>query len=434
MLEDVMNHPAIVVVAFNRPESLKRLLISIAAARYPHGSVDLLISIDHSDVQPEIIAIAESFEWCHGNKQVLRKGSRAGLRSHILDCGDLTSQFGSIILLEDDLYVSPYFYEYTVAAQKFFNDDPRVAGVSLYSHGYNETANLAFHPFDDGFDNFYIQLPSSWGQSWTATQWNAFRQWYGSHLNEPITNEDKVPADVVAWPETSWKKYFTKYMATQNLYFSYPRKSLTTNFMDPGTHHKKTFTHLQMPLQETGQSYSFASVDESGALYDGHVEPLVISLTRDHETLSAYAHDLTIDLYGVKPISQIDTKYVLTRKPTGKALMSWGRTLKPHERNVTHNIDGDDIRLCETMNCDYEAPLQLFKEANYFHNLSPQMHQILNEPDPNDIQFGKFEKLAREIRYRIVLMKRPVSVRDTRIGWIVTRFVGAIRRVLNRST
>jgi hypothetical protein len=150
--------------------------------------------------------------------------------------------------------------------------------------------------------------------------------------------------------------------------------------------------------------------------------------------LSAYAHDLTIDLYGVKPISQIDTKYVLTRKPTGKALMSWGRRLKPHERNVTHNIDGDDIRLCETLNCDYEAPLQLFKEANYFHNLSPQMHQILNEPDPNDIQFGKFEKLAREIRYRIVLMKRPVSVRDTRIGWIVTRFVGAIRRVLNRST
>ena len=50
---------AIVVVGYNRPAEMMRLLKSICDADYTSIFVDLIISLDFSDKQADLIAIAE---------------------------------------------------------------------------------------------------------------------------------------------------------------------------------------------------------------------------------------------------------------------------------------------------------------------------------------------------------------------------------------
>ena len=85
-----MHHPAIVVVTYNRPDSLKRLLGSLSKARYPDG-VPLVISIDGGDShEEEVVKIAGEFPWPHGKKEVICHEKNLGLRKHILTKVDVT--------------------------------------------------------------------------------------------------------------------------------------------------------------------------------------------------------------------------------------------------------------------------------------------------------------------------------------------------------
>ncbi|MBK8698381.1 MAG: hypothetical protein IPN29_02055 [Saprospiraceae bacterium] len=76
-------------------------------ARYV-AKVTLVISIDMSDDEV-VYALVDSFLWPHGDKRVIKRERRLGLKEHVWVCGNLTTTYGSIIMLEDDLVVSPIF-------------------------------------------------------------------------------------------------------------------------------------------------------------------------------------------------------------------------------------------------------------------------------------------------------------------------------------
>ena len=110
---------AIVVVTYNRAESLKRLLQSLAKADYRGRSrIPLIISVDKSNSEACAKA-AEEFSWEYGEKRVIRQVERLGLKRHILECGAYSREYDGIIMLEDDLVVAPDFYEYAVRALEF---------------------------------------------------------------------------------------------------------------------------------------------------------------------------------------------------------------------------------------------------------------------------------------------------------------------------
>ena len=106
---------AVIVVGYNRPDSLRRILQSLAKAQYDYTEIPLRISIDHSGME-EVVRAAEEFEWKHGEKKVVYHPRRLGLRSHIISCGDLTEEYGAVMILEDDLYVSPDYYNFAAQA------------------------------------------------------------------------------------------------------------------------------------------------------------------------------------------------------------------------------------------------------------------------------------------------------------------------------
>ncbi|MDH5525727.1 MAG: glycosyltransferase [Nitrospirota bacterium] len=333
--------PAIVVAAYNRPDALVRLLGTLAQAAYPEEPVTLVISIDKSDTDA-VATAARAFDWRFGPKRIIEHPENLGLREHILACGDLSLEYGGVIVLEDDLLVSPAFYRYTMDAQDSYRDDPRIAGISLYCHTLVPYLARPFSPVPDLGDVFFIQFASSWGQAWSATQWSAFRQWYGD--GKGVSKDDPLPDSVIAWPDSSWLKRFIKYMVESDRYFVFPRVSLTTNTGEPGTHFLSTTLMFQVPLAREGTPFRFQSLDSAVAVYDAHFEILPDRLNRLTGRLRGY--DYAVDVHGSKDLSKVAAEYVLTTRRSNTARMGFGLRMKPEVANVIYGIEGEDLILC----------------------------------------------------------------------------------------
>lgn len=361
--------PAIVVVAHNRPHSLRRLLRSIERTTFDRR-VDLVISIDKSDNR-EVEQVAGEFHWPHGSKRVQLLSEHLGLKRHVLRCGDLTEEFGSIIMLEDDLFVSPYFHRYSCQALDFYATDPDIAGIALYSHRYNETAGLGFRALEDETDVFFAQVPCSWGQCWTDVQWHEFRSWLADDPGTSNSPDLRVPPDVLQWPATSWKKHFFRYLVATNKYFVYPRTSLSTNFADTGVHHRRSHRFLQTPLLIRPKEFRFLAPSRSLAVYDAFLEILPERLVQLASQLRG--REFSVDFYGTKPIQILDRPHVLTARACGEREASYGRELKPIELNICYEIEGQDIALTQASSCDIKSKPRERPDVAYFHDLSTRL-------------------------------------------------------------
>jgi hypothetical protein len=339
--------PAIVVVAYQRPRCLDRLLTSIARADYSgYESITLIISIDRGDY-PEVLQVAKNFNWEFGEKKIIQHSTNIGLKKHILFCGDLTKQYEAVIILEDDLFVSPGFYDYTCQALEYFQNLNYVSGISLYSYCYNEYARIRFIASDDGFDNYFLQSASSWGQSWTKYQWQEFRNWYDINSEILIAENEMLPEMVINWSsERSWKKHFIRYMVAENKYFVIPRISLTTNFAEVGDHMSSLTNNYQTSLILNKKTWNFSNLKQSKSIYDVYFEMTSACLKKNN--LAFNNCDFECDLYGIKQINKIKTKYLLTIRDTSKIIASYDLKLIPHELNLIYELEGDFFNLIET--------------------------------------------------------------------------------------
>lgn len=357
------NLPTIVVIGYNRPKSLSRLLASLSKAHYPAGDIRLVISLDNSGTL-EPLRVAEAYDWPHGEKRVIYREKRMGLRNHVLACGDLTEEYGDVLVLEDDLFVSPHFYEYTAKALAFYADEPRVAGISLYSQQFNQTANLPFTPIDDGeSDVHFMQLAASWGQAWSRSHWQGFRQWLEGNGTD-ISRIDGIPGDIRSWPESSWLKLYNAYIISRDLYFVYPYRSLTTNFGDPGEHFYIASSRFQVPIQQQRIDYQFPRFDASLAVYDAFCELSPGTLKRLNPKLAN--HDFTVNLFGCKPCRS-GLQLTRTTKP---GLCSFSLSMKPMELSVLHDVAGEGISLIDTAEVDpatLSAPRTQYDTYRFFY-------------------------------------------------------------------
>ena len=257
--------PAIVVVTYNRIKSLKRLLKSIENAYYTDKDVPLIISIDRSDINKDIVKVAEDFEWIHGEKTIVQHEVNIGLRKHIIECGDYSRKYGAVIILEDDLVVAPNFYNYACEAQQYYKDDDRIAGVALYSHEWNGYIRKGFLPVVKNGDVYFGQFSVTWGQCWSEKQWDEFKIWYDKHPNLEL--QDNMPKNIYNWSEKSWGKYFVYYIIEKNKYYVLPYVALSTCFSEAGVHANNISLDNQVRLNYGIQEYRFLPFEE-GMHYD----------------------------------------------------------------------------------------------------------------------------------------------------------------------
>lgn len=339
--------PAIVVVAYNRAKSLERLLGYIGKATYNYNDIPLVISIDYKSDNGDVINCAQKFEWKYGNKVIRTHEHNLGLKNHIIECGNLSNDYGAVIILEDDVIVAPNFYEYVIQCQEHYSNDDRIAGVALYSHRENGYAQRLFTPVTNGYDVYFGQFGITWGQSWTSRQWDQFRDWLIKNPNVDEVPDNTMPHRIFQYRK-AWSKHHIKYIIESNKFWAIPYEAMSSVYCDNGVHSAgKRNTSVQVSMNRGYRKYNFPKF-EDGIKYDIFFENLDVF---EYVSKIVDSRDVCIDLNEI-PTEERDilsNKYVLTtRKLNYEIVDSYALELRPIEINVLENIKGNGIFLYNT--------------------------------------------------------------------------------------
>lgn len=349
---------AVVAIGYNRKGALSRLLDSLNSANYSTEDIPLVISIDSSG-DTDFYEFVRSFEWKHGEKIVNIQEKRLGLKTHILQCFSLSEFFKGVIILEDDLFVSPSFYKYATEALDYYGDVEQVAGIALYKNEYNGFHGLPIQFLNSGYDVFAWQSVCSWGEALNYRMWKNFSKWLETF------DDDFQPYDmcetIIGWTR-AWSKYMYAYMLDTNKTFIYPYQPVTTNFNDAGGEHGGGGSIVQVNLMQGERNYHFGKF-ESLEQYDIYGNNKAIASWLDIEE-----ENLTIDFYG-------DRRYYKGRYILSPCNLPYNRkqsfrlTMRPWELNIKYGIKGEDIILYERGTSNKTLPPKRalsYKLVDYF--------------------------------------------------------------------
>ena len=334
---------AIVSVAFNRLLSITRLISSLQKADYESDKVDLIISIDKSNTDV-VESYADEVSWPYGEKIVVKHEKNLGLRAHIMSQGKHFQNYDALVILEDDIIVSPLFYHYTKQALTKYQNNKDIAGISLYAYYVNYQNNLPFEPIKTEFDAYFMQCAMSWGQVWMKNQWMEFYEWYQNHLD--FDYSPAIPQSLYGWPKSSWLKYHIRYCIENKKYFVYPYFSLVTDFSDVGTHNDDATnnTVYQVPMQRGNKTdFNFPETPNDSIRYDGFFENESIA-----HVLGVAEDDLCIDLYGTRGNKTNNRFWLTTSIQNYKIVKSFGINYRPIECNIIEENAGHQIFLYDT--------------------------------------------------------------------------------------
>lgn len=327
---------AIVAIGYNRLKSMKRLLGSLLNAHYHVSNIPLVISIDCSG-DGELYDYVRAFEWPFGPKYVNIQTERLGLLKHVLQCGGLTMYFKAVVLLEDDVYVSEYFYDYITKAVEYYYDDERIGGISLYRNEMGGTLPIALP--QDGKDVFLRQSVASWGECWTDRMWSGFQRWFDSPAKRDLSLID-MPEYIKGWKK-AWSKFYMAYQIVNDKYFVFPSVSLTTCFSEAGEHGFDS-TIGQVTLLSGAKEFSFVPF-ENMTKYD-----IYGTDSRLYEWIGIPKDDLIVSFRGIRTNIK-GVRYILSpySYPYLK-VKSFGLDLFPIELNVRYNLPGNGLFLYDT--------------------------------------------------------------------------------------
>lgn len=362
--------PALVIPCFSRVHSLQRLLGSLLSAVYPNETT-LILSVNGGG-RAEVIDLAEKFEWPHGEKVVICREECLPIPKHLLACCGMAEEYGSIIILEDDLFVAPSFYKFSKAALEWYADDPAIAGIGLSNISLNVWNWQPFFPSSDPFDVFFAQAVAPWGQVWSKENWVAFRSWLDTE-NDNRLDVPWLPKKLRTWG-LHLDTLMYKYVVETDRYFVYPKPGLLTNFSDAGAHFPR-MNDFQVPLQLHDREIVLCSLKDSRAVYDAWFELRPWLLTDAHPELKS--KEFCVDLYGTKDPTLVSAQYMLTVKPAKRPLTSFGLQLRPRELNVLLNMSGNEIVLARTEDvARCETKLRIGYREHYYSYSHLKIYQM----------------------------------------------------------
>ncbi len=335
---------AIVTVGYNRLNSMRRLFNSLANAQYEHNDIPLVISVDCSG-DSALYEYVQKFEWKHGTKYVNIQEERLGLKKHIIQCGDLTKYFRAIILLEDDIFVSEFFYQYVEKVVDYYYDEDRIGGISLYQNEMGGSFPVIY--MKDGSDTYLKAGAASWGECWTDHQWAKFKEWYANISEERIKDLD-MPEDIKSW-KRAWSKYFKAFLVDTGRYFVFPQVSHTTCFGDAGEHSTNWSNIGQANLLCGIPHYYFKPFDKM-VRYDAYGTNEDI-----YGWIGLSKEELCVD-FKCEKINLRKCRYILTPANLPlKVVKSYGLMMRPIELNVKYNIEGTGLYLYDSVNGEANA-------------------------------------------------------------------------------
>jgi hypothetical protein len=172
-----MANAPIALFVYKRPEHTRRMLESLRqnpeADRSP---VFAFCDGPRSEKDAAAVAEARAAVRASGLRdlRVVERPHNLGLaRSVIAGVSAVCEEYGTAIVVEDDLILAPTFLSFMNAALETYRDVPSVHSVS----GYMFPVDLA----DLGLDAVFLPLTSSWGWATWQRAWKAFAPGERSH-------------------------------------------------------------------------------------------------------------------------------------------------------------------------------------------------------------------------------------------------------------
>lgn len=277
----------IIVLTFNRWQSLERLLSSLNDLQLDGDLASVEIWIDRSKddnrVDERTLASATNFRWRHERGQV-----RVHVQErHVGICGQWIDTWKPsddndrtiVLILEDDISLSPFAYRWLKAAHRFYSVDDYgdLAGITLQSEGLivARSGGPFSPPASDG-PAFIYALVGSWGFSPRPRPWRQFQRWYHEVRTNNATYEPYVKGIVMSnWfrifgkrkggEETMWTMWFIAFSHDHRLFTLYNNlnslENTTTNCLavnrrEPGLHfHKKPANNTGLLLGQWKDRY-----------------------------------------------------------------------------------------------------------------------------------------------------------------------------------
>ena len=340
--------PTIVVVAYNRPDKLRRLLQSLSRTLAVHDRpTKVIVSVDGG--HPETLAVARSSPI--EDVEVIAQTSRKGLREHVLWCGDLCERYGAIVVLEDDLILSPVALDFVARALPVVRQDPRVAALSLYAFDTNEFSRLPLNRAECVGDIFYARTGSSWGQVWWRDKWAEFRTWLARDFRSDARYH--VPSTVSEWPERSWKKLFNYFLSETAQYTAVPRYSLALALGEAGENARGN-DPLSFSMART-----VATEIEIKPRHDTLCLDAFLEFETDHTSWTVPGttiaiSDVEFDAFGTKRRADVGKACVLTaRKQAPSAVIaSFSESIGTPLLALCSGIPGTGLQLVRTSQFD----------------------------------------------------------------------------------
>ncbi|KAJ8311400.1 hypothetical protein KUTeg_010755 [Tegillarca granosa] len=247
----------IIVIVYDRAESMKRLLNSLNEADYLGDCVILDIWIDRSIdnvIDPVTYKMASEFTFKHGICRVHNQTDHVGIYGQWMKTWHPADDSHEIaVFLEDDLTVSPYFYKWLKAVHKMYDDNPYINGYSLYSLSVRHKDTMKYRILPNFIPPEHVvylyPLLATWGFSPSKQNWMKFISWFYRVSRDPEFQPIIPGLMASAWyqklkernrTDTMWSMWHIYYAWKNSEFTMHPnlpeRQSLAVNWKEPGLH------------------------------------------------------------------------------------------------------------------------------------------------------------------------------------------------------
>lgn len=257
-----MQNP-VVVIGFKRADLISDCLAHLCKCRQ-FGGRTVYVYIDGPRNEQEAIkcaatvTAAESFRDRLPQMQIVARERNLGCRGNVISAvTEVIERYGRAIVVEEDIVVSPSFFEYVDSALDFYEDDQRVWGIDAFRH-----------PRLEGGDDVYLSPRfECWGWATWKDRWQAvdfklkdWRRWKmdGDFMRRLRAAGNDLPemADLqLSGRINSWAVCCALHIVKYGMFTIEPRRAIAVNvgFGVEGTHCK-----ADNPMYSTQQSCDFA--------------------------------------------------------------------------------------------------------------------------------------------------------------------------------
>lgn len=161
-----MQYAPIALFTYNRPAKTKRVLESLMLNAEAKDS-DLYIFSDGAKNEKAIQEVEDNRKYIHtisGFKSItiIEREKNWGLaNSLIAGITDVINKYGRVIVVEDDLILSPYFLKFMNDGLEKYKDDDRVASISGF-----------LNPVGEVSEPFFLRYFACWGWATWKRGWD----------------------------------------------------------------------------------------------------------------------------------------------------------------------------------------------------------------------------------------------------------------------